>query len=267
MSLSPSPIDGARGALQAAHAAYPQAWRMAEEFRDTRGRPGVPDWPDWCYLPMAGWYAAVAHIRNGGRPLRDLAAIGDVSRLAALGTWRMTQGVFQLDGALWHTLARATLPVDTPCSALFGLPQWCVYVLTPDAQWQGRPVAGYWAHFEVDATTGGTELRLLLDGESGLQALAVPLSDAPLVQALQAARLQAAKPHRPAITASAAPRRESGTDADFTPWILPLLHLASPQAGFTRDGAAERPANPAARQTKRGLQIFAAASPVIWHVT
>lgn len=260
---SPAFTDSARAALQAAHAAYPDAWRIAETLRETRARPGIPDWPAWCYLPMAGWYAAVARIRQGGQPLQDLAAIGDVSRLAALGTWRMSQGVFSLDAALHKALASTPVSPDTPCSALFALPQWCIYVQTPGALWQGKSVKGYWAHLEFDANGGGNELRLLLDGESSLQALAVPLSDAPLAQALQAARLQAAKPGRGATGGAS----DAATDADFTPWVMPLLHIASPQAVFTRQGVEQVPANPAPRKTKRGLQLFAAAAPVLWAVS
>ncbi|MBU4611354.1 hypothetical protein IMZ29_12695 [Achromobacter sp. GG226] len=257
---SPTPTHSARAALQAAHAAYPQAWQMAEAMRETRGRPGIPDWPAWCYLPMAGWYAAVARVRNGGRPLQDLAAIGDVSRLAALGTWRMTQGIYRLDEAVREQLDQQGLPPDVPCSALHHLPQWCVYVETPGGTWQGATVAGFWAHLECDANDGGVELRLLLDGEKGLQALAVPLSDGPLQDALDAASGSRA-PSGPTTVAAAPAER-----AAWWPWILPLLHLADAQAVFRRDGNAQRPVNPSPRKTKRGLQMFAAASPVLWQV-
>ena len=35
---------------------YPDVWKIVESFRLDRGK-GVPDWPDWCFLPLAGAYA------------------------------------------------------------------------------------------------------------------------------------------------------------------------------------------------------------------
>lgn len=256
-----TPQHSARAALQAAHAAYPQAWSMADAMRDTRGRPGIPDWPQWCYLPMAGWYAAVARVRNGGRPLQDLAAIGDVSRLAALGTWRMTQGIYRFDHALRERIAAAGLPAHVPCQALHALPQWCVYVETPDTVWQDRTVAGFWAHLECDANDGGVELRLLLDTAAGLQAIAVPLTDGPLAHALRHAETPAARTQDKEAAESATPATSA-----LLPWVLPLLHLAGGHAVFSRNGVPDQPANPAPRKTKRGIQTFAAASPVVWTV-
>ena len=42
-----------RDLLNAASRDYPSAWSQADEFRADRGA-GLPDWPAWCYLPMAG---------------------------------------------------------------------------------------------------------------------------------------------------------------------------------------------------------------------
>lgn len=35
---------------------YPAAWQQAEEMRLIRGKE-LPQWPDWCYLPLAGAYS------------------------------------------------------------------------------------------------------------------------------------------------------------------------------------------------------------------
>lgn len=67
---------------------YPDAWRQAEDMRSQRGQ-ALPDWPSWCYLPLSGWYAIVCAQHHRDQLGIDL--IGDVARLGALGTWRMTQ--------------------------------------------------------------------------------------------------------------------------------------------------------------------------------
>ncbi len=37
---------------------YPYAWKLVDEFRASRKELG--DWPDWCFLPLAGTYATVS---------------------------------------------------------------------------------------------------------------------------------------------------------------------------------------------------------------
>ena len=46
--------------LAAAGMMYPNAWSQADTFRAQRGRDGLPDWPDWCYLPLAAWLPPIA---------------------------------------------------------------------------------------------------------------------------------------------------------------------------------------------------------------
>lgn len=61
----------------------------------------------------------------------------DIGILAALGTWRYSKGIYQINedvlNALWETPLSGDLPVDV----MTRLPEWCVYVATP-----GRPIPG-----------------------------------------------------------------------------------------------------------------------------
>src|SRR6185369_17498093 len=100
-----------RAHLAAAGKLYPEAWKTADAFRADRGCDGLPDWPDWCYLPLAGWYAIV----SGGCTNRIPShLIGDVGRLAALGTWRATQGIYRFDPALYHAIVETPVDGDLP---------------------------------------------------------------------------------------------------------------------------------------------------------
>jgi len=77
--------------LIAAGRLYPKARRQADQFRADRGKGALPAWPSWCHLPMAAWYAIVS---EGKGPL-PLDRTGNVGRLAALGSWRVTQGIYR----------------------------------------------------------------------------------------------------------------------------------------------------------------------------
>ena len=37
---------------------YPDAWQDIKSFRSGRGKD-LPNWPDWCYMPIAGTYSIV----------------------------------------------------------------------------------------------------------------------------------------------------------------------------------------------------------------
>lgn len=261
-------------ALSAAAAAYPEAWKKAELFRSINGQPGKPGWQDWCYLPLGGWYAIVARARHGGKEINNLASLLDVSRLAALGAWRMTQGIYRFQPALLAALSQAPAALDAlevPCAALFTLPEWGVYLETPGLE---EGLHGVWAHLEHDANNGALELRLLLDEETGLTPLILDLGVATLAQAVQGAietSEREAGVNRAGLDAQA-DSQDSTAAAQQTARLLPvvvtlLLHLCSEQAVFSRKGEITRPANPAPRKTKQGLRLFPAAGPTEWEVS
>ncbi len=74
--------------LRAAGGLYPDAWKTTDDFRASRG-VDLPDWPDWCFTPLATAYAIVS---GGGDNRVSLDTAGDVGRLAALSAWRGTLG-------------------------------------------------------------------------------------------------------------------------------------------------------------------------------
>ncbi|MCC6742391.1 MAG: hypothetical protein IT175_00890 [Acidobacteria bacterium] len=149
---------------------YPHAFDQMRDFRAAKGR-GLPDWPDWCWVPMAGAYAVVS---GGGSSRVSAGSAPDIALVSAVSTWRRTQGIYVLDSdileELWHTPVAGDLPTDV----LERLPEWCVYVETPGREIGGIPIAGFYAHLEWDTNDGRSELRLLIDLESG-DLVAVPL--------------------------------------------------------------------------------------------
>ena len=144
---------------------YPDAWRRVDELRAGRGKD-LPSWPDWCVLPLAGAYAIVS--ADAGLSRLDCDLVGDVGRMGALAAWRVTQGIYRFDPAVFDSVRETTLDGEIPCSVLYRLPEWCVYVETPGLAWAGLPLHGFWAHLEWDTNTGRTELRLLTDSDAGL---------------------------------------------------------------------------------------------------
>lgn len=74
----------------------------------------------------------------------------------------MTKGVYRYDERLYALLRETSIAGDLPFDALYRLPEWCVYIETPDMMWEDRTLHGMWVHLEW-SEHGADELRLLLD--------------------------------------------------------------------------------------------------------
>lgn len=255
----------AREHLATAGRDYPNAWRVADEFRAGRGR-GLPDWADWCFLPLGGWYAMVS---GGGSNRVPPDRIGDLARIGALGAWRVSQGIYRFDPALYGALASTPVDGDLPCEVLYRLPEWCVYIETPDLEWrEGERVHGFFAHLEEDSNDGRAELRLLLDLDSGLQPMPLhlgpwPLSEAITKMAAEAARHASAGPltfgelvHNPTAAKILA--------AHIAPMISLLLYLCADGAEIG-DGS-RAPVRPVPKKTKSGPRLFPPEQQTVWDV-
>ena len=252
-----------RDHLTAAGRLYPVAWKRADEFRADRGRDGLPDWPGWCYLPMAAWYAIVSE--DAGVDRLDMQLVGDVGRLAALGAWRCTQGVYRFDPALYDAVRETPVSGDLPHEILYRLPEWCVYIETPELTFGNAPLFGVFAHQEWDANSGRPELRLLMDAGNDLAPLALHLGPWSLLESIH--RMVDAA----AVQATLAGTVLSGrsevvafTHAQIEPIVSLLLYLCS-EAGEIGDGE-RRPAMPLPKRTKSGWRMFPADKPTTWDV-
>jgi hypothetical protein len=156
----------AREILAVVGRAYPRAWSQVDQLRRERGR-SLPQWPEWCFLPLHGAYAIVSGGGENRVPHERAHHVGIVGALAA---WRVTQGVYRYDPALYEALIGTALDRDIPREPLYRLPEWCVYLETPGLTWmvagETRPIHGVWAHLDWEEHTPGAaahELRLLLD--------------------------------------------------------------------------------------------------------
>jgi hypothetical protein len=233
------------------------------------GRSPSLDWPDWCFLPIAGALAAVAtdagvDVSHLGRLYPERVA--DAARLAALGAWRMSQGIYRFDPTIYEAVRTTPVAGDLPSELLLRLPEWCVYLETPGAVGISGSGAlhGTFAHLEFDVNTGGIELRLLLDDEHGL--IPIPLhltggglSDA-IERAVQVMRRSAGSGSQALLDGYAGEIRDV-----VSPVVSLLLYLATQASEIT--GRHGMPGNPTPVRTRRhGLRLFAVDGPRTWDV-
>lgn len=265
----------ARDILAAVGRAYPDAWTWHDRFRAQRGADGMPDWPSEVYAPTVAAYAIAS---RGGELPWDRSHHPAI--IAALAAWRMTQGIYRYDPAMYAALADTPITGDLPDHVLGYLPEWCVYVeLDGSTMWDGAPLHGYWAHLEYDVARGGArELRLLLDtaeapdlaldARRGLCPVPIILGDGSLADALQRvidSGLQAAAER--GLTFDATPDSGAASAKALAPILSLLLYLCSESPDLTRRGQPAAPANPEPVRTRRtGWRLFPADGPREWDV-
>ena len=136
---------------------YHDTWREVDVLRARRRELG--NWPDWCFLPLALVQTIVARGKHDLSP--DEYKL--VTILGALAAWRATQGVYSFDATTFDALWKTPVTGEIPTKVLYHLPEWCVYIPTPDKNWRGECLNGFFAHLEYDLAKNQTELRLLLD--------------------------------------------------------------------------------------------------------
>ena len=230
---------------------YPNIWRQVDEFRAMRGREGLGNWPDWCFLPIAGYHAIVS---GGGNNRVPFDRISDVARLAALGAWRVTQGIYRFDEDLYEAIVSTELKGDIPADLLTRLPAWCVYIELQAA----AGVHGFFAHLESDMNSGEMELRLLIDADNALLPVPLHLGQWDLVTALEKTASESSKQ----ALRHGLPTLGSLADlaSNIAPMVSLLLYLCSEHADYIR------PEPPRPKRTKRGERLFPPDSPTTWDV-
>lgn len=248
----------AREALVALGQQY-QIWSDADQLRQSKDEMG---WPDWCYLPMGGWHAIAMQHASSPLAISQLTA-----KFAALGTWRMTQGIYRFDPALYPALIETPVSGDIPEDVLYQLPEWCVYIETHDLLFEGHAVYGFWCHLEYDFNTGRHELRFLADTDAGVIPAILHLKGGSLLDALDASLAESsAQAARLGLELELDSDKTKADLLEFLPSALSLVLYLCSQQEFTRRGVSDTPKNPEAKKTKKGWKLFSAAGPAEWDV-
>jgi hypothetical protein len=216
---------------------------------------------------MGGFYAIVS-AQHQTQQL-GLQQIPDVSALAALGTWRYSQGIYRFDSQAQQALASTLLHGEMPTDVLLRLPEWCLYIETPDQQWFGQPLHGFWCHLESDANTQRRELRFLLNHGDSLSPQILHLGGWTVTEAVDRYISEAKRQGRAAgITLPAdASEAVEHISAQIQPLLAMILYLCSDEPEITdREHPEQRPSRPRPTRTKKGWKLFAPKAPKIWQV-
>lgn len=254
---------------------YPGLWPQLDRLRAQRGK-GLPQWPDWCYLPLAGTVAALTQ----GAPQPDLRPLGmAIGIVGALAAWRATQGIYRFDPTIFDAVWDTPLTGELPTALLYRLPEWCCYVPVDPARLlvPGLPqLQGFYVHLEWDANTHHTELRFVLDlADDTLVPLPLHVQETGGIAGAFARTLDVSGEqlvrHGEVEYATQLWQQSAGTARDLAPYLVPLvsltLYLCSQASDLQEaQGQARRPTRPQPTKTKQGPRLFPPDKPTTWTV-
>lgn len=239
----------------------PGIWAVYDELR----AESAP--LDGIYLTEADGAGAYAQalLNSGGREaletLRGLSPL-EVARLVSpvntLAAWRMTQGIYRFDPALYETLIETPLTGDLPADVLQRLPEWCPYMETPGLYVLKRDggradLAGAWVR--ADREPDGTPCLILT--------LDIPEAPRP-----ESHTIVLRGTLEQAVDATLAQWGVSGMSGQVAAYLRPIVNLVLYLVGSDDiSGVHGAPGNPDPKRTRRGgVRLFAAEGPRSWDV-
>lgn len=255
----------------------PGLWKRVDWVRrQMLSKQGV--WPKWCFLPELGWISVA--LKNAGvKPKHfspknmDLVqrVFRDKTEQAFFGTWRLTQGVYRFDPTLYKALLETPLAEDIPCEILTRLPEWAVYIETPDIKHpNGMPLDGFGACLCHEPNSGvgdWIELHLFVtmpDGSRHRGTHSVVLDGGTIEQSSR--RIDEENRLASALMGTANPK-VAFNEKVWTPFVGKLLSLLlwlcseEPEIGSSTPPKFPRPV-----RTNNGLRFFPSAQPKVWDV-
>ena len=242
---------------------HPDAWSGIEQLRGMRGRE-LPDWPSWCYVPIAAGIAAVTRGADLTRLSLEqrVAATRDAATVTALAAWRQTKGVYVLDADLLEALWATSVTGDLPTAVLQRLPEWCVYLHLERELRPGVTLHGAWVHLEHDPTDGSSELRLVLALADGLAVLPIDLGGG-LRDGIESVVSDALLQSHTATDAATVDTVVAASHELVGPLVSIALYLCSDEPEIDGQG---RPGNPRPERVKGGWRTFPAPGIRRWSV-
>jgi len=248
---------------------YPGIWKHVEVFHKLAHKDGPTSVPKWCYLPVSAAGAAIVSSNPNSHKDQEEAvfeALEMACIVAAIGTWRMTKGVYRFDPEVLEALKTSTIDCAILSGEFMTLPEWCCYCETPGFEWLSGPMLGFWCHLEWDPRREQVELRLLIDTDEELVPAMVPLGPWTVVEGVERA-FKETYAYASLLPEAVWDHLISEQAEKLHALVSIVLYLCT-QAGEIRSHKSDelRPCNPTPQKVKSGLRIFPADGVREWSV-
>lgn len=233
---------------------YPAAWKMIDGVRKVSHFYE----PSWCFTSVATCkeITSIYQDREGTG-----VALGDNEMIAALAAWRYTQGIYEFEENVHEALTQSEFKSKLPVEVIKKLPEWCVYIKSPD---EGL-IKGFFAHLDYDFMTNVTQLCFLLDDGTDLYPLGISLGDWGVKEGLS----QYFSNIESVYQLDRNKERCDGLVKDALPiaqyCLMLLLYLCTEEPDIDRIEN-ELPKRATPKKVKKGMRLFPAKKPKYWNV-
>jgi hypothetical protein len=156
----------------------PGVWESIKFMRSGKGKD-LPDWGEDIYLPIAAGYSISSKFG------KQFDAYCCPASITAAASWRVSKGIYRFDADVYNSLMVQKLDGNIPCDVLKRLPEWCVYIETPNLSFCELSINGFFAHLEKDSNDGHEELRLLFLSDTKTLPVPIYIGDWTLLEGLE----------------------------------------------------------------------------------
>lgn len=240
----------ANDALIAYSRKYPELNSLIQKFYFDKGI-GLPNWHDNVFLPLAAWYSIVS---NGGSMAFD--KVRDVGELAAVGTWQYSKSVYEFDPDIYDSIVDAGISGNIPDDILFRLPEWCVYIKTPNLMFSDGDIIGFFAYLEDDVNTHKMELRIVLHCFDALHSIPILLNNTSIESSIDTLNRNV----------GIEPKIQDNDLKNLLKKIVPLVLYLCTDAPEFKSSSVDQPKNSTPTKTKKGLRLFPIEKSRTWKV-
>lgn len=233
---------------------YPGIWEYVDALR-ARESSELDSLPSWCFLSIGASEFLMQLVRQEAD--LSIAGYGDSMSLNALAAWRVTKGIYSFDPDVFDAVVNSPVTGVLPFEVLCRLPEWCVYVETPNLSFQGQSIEGIWAHLEWDVQMQGSSLHITAPSTTYVNHIRIALNNCTLQQAVG---------HGIQFDVNGIENRMNTERlcADIEPFVSLLLYVCS-QTSEIGDGRT-CPKNPEPKVVRKVPRLFQAKRLTLWNV-
>lgn len=251
---------------------YDGLWQVMDVSRDAFAKTGsIPKWAFTTQIISAGAFLNFcdpSFNSDGTKQIQPSLITGAITS-HFLYSWRATQGVYRVDRELLQLLVDTDLCGSVPAAVLAKMPEWCVYVESPNLQF--KPASskgeldeafGFFALLDPDRETGEPWLSIFIFGKQAYELATIKLIAGKSLSDCVKGTVEIIRERNPEHPISQ--NQEKNLSTLINPFLNILLFICS-QASEIGDGVA-RPVIPTPKKTKRGNRFFPPNEPNVWDV-
>lgn len=249
---------------------FPKLWKDVDACRSEHSR----SWPGWLFLPRERMEAIMDSYLKPPKDDDERLKQYRWTRLSILlGPWRVSKNVYRFDPDIYHPLIRTSLRCQLPVELFFRLPEWSVYIETPDMDtYFGGKCRGFLASLgasEVDYDSVKLWLLSFTDDAppfiDWLSLKSGTTIEESIDRSLKTYYSMVSK-----MKLSHRPEQPDLNDAvsHVSKLLNLLLYICQVNSEYydirAADGTDRLPANPLPTKTKRGRRWFPPDKPTVW---